>query len=88
MSALPHTRGDTFDGLPGRRQPKEQQGDEIPPRMGPFDELDVGTRCQRRFEGEILASMATLPGLNGERPLAISSALTNSLHPSISGNTV
>ena len=32
--------------------------------------------------------MVTLSGLNGERPRAISSALTNSWHPRISGNTV
>ena len=31
---------------------------------------------------------AALSGLNGDRPFAISSALTNSLQPSISGSTV
>ena len=34
------------------------------------------------------ASIATLSGLNGERPLAISSAFTNSLQSRISGSTV
>ena len=34
------------------------------------------------------ASIATLSGLNGESPLAISSAFTNSLQSRISGSTV
>ena len=41
-----------------------------------------------RFSINRPASIATLSGLNGERPLAISSALTNSLQSRISGSTV
>ena len=41
-----------------------------------------------RFSINRPASIATLSGLNGERPLAISSAFTNSLQSRISGSTV
>ena len=41
-----------------------------------------------RFNIRRPASIAILSGLNGDKPLAISSALTNSLHNKISGSTV
>jgi hypothetical protein len=48
----------------------------------------VANSSSIRFNIRRPASIAMLSGLKGDSPLAISSALTNSLHNNISGSTV